>query len=337
MSPSFSSRILLLPLAAALAAGAAEARDDAGEPARRRQLVIVSFDGAHDNLLWEKSRAMARRTGAHFTYFLSCTFLFDKDARAKYQAPHEKRGRSNVGFSQARDETVLRLGEIWLAKVEGHDIASHACGHFDGGKWSAGDWKTELAFFRDALRNGWRNAGVGEREPAGWQRFADEDVKGFRAPYLSAGGGLIEALAAEGFSYDASLVSKGPAMPVTSGGIARFALPLIPEGAAQRPVIAMDYNLYVRHSKGKENPQKSAAFEESTLTAYRDAFARQYDGERIPLQLGFHFVEMNAGAYWRALDRFLTETCGKADVACVSYAGAMELLAKEKRAADAAL
>lgn len=337
MSSSFSSRILFLPLAAALATGTAHAKDDAVETVKRKQLVIVSFDGAHDNLLWEKSRAMARRTGAHFTYFLSCTFLFPKDERAKYQAPHEKRGRSNVGFSQDKEETILRLGEIWLAKLEGHDIGSHACGHFDGGKWSAEDWKAEFAFFRDALKTGWQNAGVGEREPADWQRFVTEDIKGFRAPYLSAGSGLIEALEAEGFAYDASLVSKGPAMPVKSGGIARFALPLVPEGDAQRPVIAMDYNLYVRHSKGKENPEKSAAFEESTLKAYRDAFARQYDGERIPLQLGFHFVEMNAGAYWRALDRFLTETCGKEDVACVSYAEAMDMLENEKKAAGAAL
>lgn len=337
MSSSVSSRIVLLPLAAALAAGPALAKDDAVETAKPKQLVIVSFDGAHDNLLWEKSRAMAKRTGAHFTYFLSCTFLFPKDVRATYQAPHEKRGRSNVGFSQDREETVLRLGEIWLAKLEGHDIGSHACGHFDGGKWSTEDWKSEFTFFHEALKNAWQNAGVGEREPADWQRFVTEDIKGFRAPYLSAGSGLVKALEAHGFTYDASLVSKGPAMPVASGTVARFALPLVPEGAARRPVIAMDYNLYVRHSKGKEAPKKSTAFEESTLQAYRDAFTKQYDGGRIPLQLGFHFVEMNAGAYWRALDRFLTETCGKQDVACVSYVEAMDILANEKKAAGAAL
>jgi peptidoglycan/xylan/chitin deacetylase (PgdA/CDA1 family) len=313
------------------------AKDDAAANPQRKQLVIVSFDGAHDNLLWEKSRAMAKRTGARFTYFLSCTFLFPKAERATYQAPHQKRGRSNVGFAPDREDAILRLGEIWLAKLEGHEIGSHGCGHFDGAKWSAEDWKAEFAFFREALKNGWQNADVGEREPKDWQRFAAEDIKGFRAPYLSAGPGLVEALEDDGFTYDASLVSKGPAMPVASGKIARFALPLVPEGASQRPVIAMDYNLYVRHSKAKENPARSAAFEESTLKAYRDAFERQYAGERIPLQLGFHFVEMNAGAYWRALDRFLAETCGRKDVACVSYAEAMDMLANEKKAAEAAL
>jgi hypothetical protein len=313
------------------------AKDDAAANPQRKQLVIVSFDGAHDNLLWEKSRAMAKRTGARFTYFLSCTFLFPKAERATYQAPQQKRGRSNVGFAPDKEDAILRLGEIWLAKLEGHEIGSHGCGHFDGAKWSAEDWKAEFAFFREALKNGWQNAGVGEREPKDWQRFAAEDIKGFRAPYLSAGPGLVEALEDDGFTYDASLVSKGPAMPVASGKIARFALPLVPEGASKRPVIAMDYNLYVRHSKAKENPARSAAFEESTLKAYRDAFERQYAGERIPLQLGFHFVEMNAGAYWRALDRFLAETCGRKDVACVSYAEAMDMLANEKKAAEAAL
>jgi hypothetical protein len=323
-----SGRFLPSVLAAAVCATPAFAQETAQ---KRPQLVIVSFDGAHDNLLWEKSRAMARRTNARFTYFLSCTFFFPKDERAKYQAPHEKRGRSNVGFAPDREDAILRLGEIWLAKLEGHELASHGCGHFDGGKWSAGDWTAEFAFFRAALKDGWKNLGVGEREPADWQRFASEDIRGFRAPYLSAGPGLVAALSAEGFRYDASLVSKGPAMPVAAGDIARFALPLVAEGEAGRPVVAMDYNLYVRHSRGKERPEDSEAFEARALKAYRDAFAAQYAGDRIPLQLGFHFVEMNAGAYWRALDRFLTETCGRTDVACVSYAEALDILEKERK------
>ncbi|MCP8894044.1 polysaccharide deacetylase [Shinella daejeonensis] len=313
------------------------AANEPASPQKPRQLVIVSFDGAHDNLLWEKSRAMAKRTGAHFTYFLSCTFLFPKAERAGYQAPHEKRGRSNVGFAPDREDVLLRLGEIWLARLEGHEIGSHACGHFDGGKWSAADWTAEFAFFRKSLENGWKNIGAGEREPAGWADFAQSAIKGFRAPYLSAGPGLVKALEDGGFTYDASLVSNGPAMPVTSGGLRRFALPLIPEGPAKRPVIAMDYNLFVRHSKGKETPQESAAFEERTLAAFRSAFEAQYAGERIPLQLGFHFVEMNAGAYWRALDRFLAETCKREQVACVSYAEALDILDSEEKTAKPAL
>ncbi|MGO4843177.1 polysaccharide deacetylase, partial [Rhizobiaceae sp. 2RAB30] len=51
----------------------------------------------------------------------------------------------------------------------------------------------------------------------------------------------------------------------------------------------------------------------------KKAFETQYQGERIPLQLGFHFTLMNDGAYWRALERFAEDVCRQPEVACVSY------------------
>ena len=149
--------------------------------------MIVSFDGAHDNALWEKSLAMAKRHGAHFTYFLSCTFLMTKaDGRASYRAPGQKPGRSNVGFAQSREEIAVRAGHIWQAHVEGHDIGSHACGHFDGKGWSEADWESEFAAFRTALVDAWKKAGKADSEPQGCAGFARTGVKGFRAPYLSS-------------------------------------------------------------------------------------------------------------------------------------------------------
>jgi peptidoglycan/xylan/chitin deacetylase (PgdA/CDA1 family) len=303
--------------------------------ARNKQLVIVSFDGAHDNALWEKSLAMAKRTGAHFTYFLSCTFLMTKtDGKESYRAPGQKSGRSNVGFAQSREEIAIRAGHIWEAHLEDHDIGSHACGHFDGKGWSKAAWESEFAAFRTALVDAWKKAGKPEAEPQGWAEFARSGIKGFRAPYLSVSEGLMPALEVYGFSYDASLVTKGPGWPIAPDGMPRFGLPLIPEGPSHRPVIGMDYNLFIRHSMGVENRKDSARFEERTLSAFREAFRKEYDGERIPLQLGFHFVEMNGGAYWRALDRFLTETCGKPDVACVSYADALPMIEDARKKAD---
>ena len=90
----------------------------------------------------------------------------------------------------------------------------------------------------------------------------------------------------------------------------------------------MDYNLYVRHSKAKETPDQSAAFEERAYKAFRAAFDKQYDGERIPLQLGFHFVLMNDGAYWRAMERLVSEVCTKADVKCTTYGDYLNSLDK---------
>jgi hypothetical protein len=68
------------------------------KPAGKPQYVIISFDGAHDIAQWERSRALAKRTGARFTYFLSCVFLLSKETRNEYRAPGEKAGGRQVGF-----------------------------------------------------------------------------------------------------------------------------------------------------------------------------------------------------------------------------------------------
>jgi peptidoglycan/xylan/chitin deacetylase (PgdA/CDA1 family) len=295
-------------------------------PEKPKQLVIISFDGAHDNKLWDRSRKLAKKTGAHFTYFLSCTFLINPAERHAYRAPHQKPGRSNTGWAQSVPEIQTRLSNIWQAHLEGHEIGSHACGHFDGKDWTKAEWKQEFNDFDKALLNAWENNDFAELEPKAWADFVKNDIKGFRAPYLSVGSGLVPALKAKGFTYDASLISKGPAMAERTSGVNRFALPRIPEGPEGRLVIGMDYNLYIRHSGGLNSPGRAKQFEVRTLDAFRHAFKEQYDGGRMPLQLGFHFVEMNGGAYWNALDTFLSETCGKPDVACVNYAQAMEMM-----------
>lgn len=285
---------------------------------KRPQVVVISFDGAHDIAQWKRSRALASETGARFTYFLSCVFLLSQETRDRYRPPGHKAGRSNVGFAASKEEVAERLGEMVAARAEGHEIASHGCGHFDGKGWSEADWSAEFAQFRTILRDAYAINGISP-EPAGWRAFAETGITGFRAPYLSVNEALGKALAAEGFTYDASAVSRGPEMPSRKDGLWNFALPLIPEGPKARRIIAMDYNLFVRHSAGIENPDRDGRFEERTYQAFIDAFRRQYDGERVPLQIGFHFTLMNGGAYWRALERFARETCIRPDVRCISY------------------
>jgi hypothetical protein len=296
-----------------------------------KQLVMISFDGAGANTLWQRSRDIARRSNAHFTYFLSCTLLIERAKARSYQGPHQKPGRSNIGFAQTAEEARTRLGHIWQAHLEGHDISSHTCGHFDGKDWTSADWTAEFSTFRHVLANAWQTTGDGSQEPEGWRDFVSRDINGFRAPYFSTSPGMVEAEKAAGIGYDASLVTKGPAMPEDKDGLIRFGLPLIPEGPAGRPIIGMDYNLFIRHSAGIDNPSRSAEFEESAYAAFRAAFDKQYDGERIPLQLGFHFVEMNGGAYWRAMERLVSDVCGRQDVACVSYSQAVTLIRERQR------
>ena len=289
----------------------------------KTQYVIISFDGAHDLAQWRRSRALGERTGARFTYFLSCVFLLSKELRKEYNAPGKGGGRSEVGFAQTKDEVAQRLDQIRGAASQGHEIASHGCGHFDGGKWTKAQWLDEFSAFKRIMTEAYSINGI-EGEPPGWRDFAENSVSGFRAPYLSVGPALYEALEEAGFRYDASAVSKGPAEPHEQGGTIRFALPRIPEGPKARRVIAMDYNLYVRHSGGFERPDEAAAFQERSYEAFKAAFDHEYSGDRVPLQLGFHFTLMNDGAYWRALEQFAEEVCVKVDVVCTSYEDYLE-------------
>lgn len=295
--------------------------------AKENQIVLISFDGAHDNSLWEKSFDIADKSSAKFTYFLSCVFYMKRsEAKGIYKAPGKARGTSNIGFAPTTEDVTTRLEHVWNARNTGHEIGNHTCGHFDGGNWSASQWSSEFNQFDEILSSAWMRNGLSHHEPIGWKNFVKDEIKGFRAPYLSVGNGLFKALKDNGFSYDASTVSQGPEFPNGANRLVKFALPLIPEGPSKRPIIAMDYNLYVRHSKAEENAEQSAAFEARTLEAFNAAFEREYNGNRVPFQIGYHFVEMNAGAYWRALERFAIDVCNKPDVDCITYQEALSRL-----------
>ncbi|MDH4412855.1 MAG: polysaccharide deacetylase family protein [Rhizobium sp.] len=321
------SAALFLSLAtSAFAMDQSAAATKGPETARPKQLLLVSFDGAHDNRLWVRSRDIGKRANARFTYFLSCTTLIPRARAADYKAPGIKAGRSNIGFALSTDEVASRLDNIWKAKTEGHEIASHTCGHFDGKDWTKADWLKEFNTFDQVLRNAWKDNGLADREPEGWADFVENDITGFRAPYLSAPDSLFEAEREHGFRYDASAVTHDPALPVEKDGLARFGLPLIPEGPKSRRIIAMDYNLFIRHSAGIDHPSKGDEFAERSYKAFRQAFYQQYNGERMPLQIGLHFVTMNGSAYWAAMERLVAEVCPLPDVACVTYAEALDML-----------
>jgi len=315
-----SYRVLAFSLASLACASSAFAdppKSPTVSPARPKQVVLISFDAARDISQWERSRALAERTGAHFTYFLSCVFLLSPETRQQYAGPGKTAGKSNVGFGASKQDVADRLAQVRLAAAEGHDIGSHACGHFDGKAWSKADWLAEFASVRRIFENAYAINGI--PEPADWHDFAHHALVGFRAPYLSTGKALYEALPEAGFQYDASGVSNGPDLPPTRNGITHFALPLIPEGPKAKPVVAMDYNLYVRHSGGTEKPAMADEFTERAYQAFHAAFESQYNGQRLPLELGFHFTLMNNGAYWNALERFAGEVCVMSQVECISF------------------
>jgi peptidoglycan/xylan/chitin deacetylase (PgdA/CDA1 family) len=308
---------LLLAAAGTLSAGGALA-----EPAKNPQYVLISFDGAGPQSQWQRSLELGEKTGARFTYFLTCSNIIAQDDAARYQTPEGRSGKSNIGFAKSRKEVRGRLLSIWAA-AQGHEIGNHTCGHFDGKGWTKAQWLAEFRAFDAILSNAFKDNGFGY-EPQGWRRFVKKAVKGFRAPYLSTNKAMYEALTARGFRYDASGVERDVSSPKGDARLAKFSLPQIPEGPSERRIVAMDYNLFVRHSGGFERASGSEAFEARAYQAFRSAFDAQYHGRRRPLQIGMHFTLMNGGAYWRAAERLAADVCGKPDVRCVSYAQYLE-------------
>jgi peptidoglycan/xylan/chitin deacetylase (PgdA/CDA1 family) len=307
-----------LAAAGAMAAGAALAG-----PAQKPQYVLISFDGAGPEAQWQRSLELGQKTGARFTYFLTCSNIIAEKDAARYQSPEGRAARSNMGFAKSRAEARGRLLSIWAAASQGHEIGNHTCGHFDGKDWTKDEWLSEFRSFDTILSNAFADNGFGY-EPQGWRQFVKRAIKGFRAPYLSTDKAMYEALAARGFRYDASGVERDIASPKGNARLARFSLPQIAEGPSGRRIIAMDYNLFVRHSGGFERASESAEFEARAYQAFRSAFDAQYQGARKPLQIGMHFTLMNGGAYWRATERLAENVCGKPDVRCVTYAKYLE-------------
>lgn len=317
----FNSNVL--PALAGLSLLAGTAWADPPHPKSPPQYVMISFDGAGAITQWERSLALGDKTGARFTYFLSCTNVLTWDQANRYQNPDGRTGKSNIGFARSQEDVRARLAAIWHASYEGHEIANHTCGHFDGKDWTKDQWLAEFKSFDDILSNAFVNNNIGY-EPYGWRHFVTKGIRGFRAPYLSTDSALYEALAIHGFAYDASGTERESALPQGNSHLARFSLPEIPEGPSERRIIAMDYNLFIRHSGGFDRPSGSAEFEERSYQAFRQAFDSQYQGKRRPLQIGLHFTLMNGGAYWRAMERLVTEVCNKPDVRCTTYSAYLE-------------
>ena len=141
----------------------------------------------------------------------------------------------------------------------------------------------------------------GEREPFGWRAAASTFAIGFRAPYLATGKGLETALQQGGFAFDASTVSKGISpIAAQNSGIARFALPTLPEGPQGRRIISMDYNLFVRHSGGFERHDDDSAFEQRTYEMLKAGFRRTI---QRPTPAGAVRPAFHVDERWRLLAR----------------------------------
>jgi hypothetical protein len=194
---------------------------------RPPQFVLLAFDGSKSNQMWDESRAFAadlsQRLGkpVKFTYFINSSYYVPSKSefRRSYFPPGKQAGSSAIGWGGAESEVRERIINTMKANKEGHEIASHAVGHFDAGaeRWSQNDWQSEFEYFSRTMfglldLNPFRSSPsqdlpsreqtvVGEL--SNWLERSLKFV-GFRAPQLGHTPGLWPVLEQFGFRYDTS-------------------------------------------------------------------------------------------------------------------------------------
>ncbi|MEU4194633.1 hypothetical protein AB0E69_22230 [Kribbella sp. NPDC026611] len=280
--------------------------------------VVVSFDGAGDLLLWQRWRTVARQVNARMTFFLSGPYLYPGDHRTDYLPPNHRPGASEIGWGDPTSilarSTILRD-----AIAEGHEIGTHANGHFCGtngvDSWTAAQWTAELSAFDRMVRTGPALAAGKTVEPP----FDPATVKGMRTPCLEGNKAAYrQAMVQRGMVYDASGTGY-ISWPKRADGLWSFPLESVTLAGTSKKTLTMDYNLWYAQTGARTAPVAQVpALKAQVLATYRQALAKSRASGNPPLFLGNHFNRWNNSVYSDALQQFVLETCKQPDVRCVS-------------------
>lgn|GEM_PF-210699 len=315
--------------------------------ARPPQFVVMAFDGGLEPGLWNEVLGFARaarrdsQIEVKFTVFISGTFLVPTASRAVYHSPAfppckascpngegdcprrcRKPGQASVSFGGTLEDLKARIRVINEALGEGHELASHANGHFDGSSWSEAEWSSEFDFFHRVIFDTAQVSGIRE---ADFPRIAldPKRLQGFRAPFLATSAGMSAALKKANYRYDASGDNDIDYWPRKNKvGVWNFPLANLPVPGTTKSVLSMDYNFFVMDGGDKTaatlDQAKAKALEDRMVVTYLSYFRHNYLGNRAPVQLGHHFTQYMKGVYWRALQRVAREVCGQPEVRCVT-------------------
>ncbi|MEK7477870.1 MAG: hypothetical protein AAB645_00680 [Patescibacteria group bacterium] len=297
-------------------------------PPKPSQFVVLSFDGSKDLKMWQATQQFAEEmatasTTVKFTYFVSGVYFLEKDHRLIYQAPREPRGSSLIGFASSSEDVVKRVAAINQAIVSGHEIASHANGHFDGSHWTYNDWVQEIGTFDWLLANiNTNNSGVRSDTRV---NLPPRAIVGFRAPSLGNNTAMEKALSALRYRYNAGATTNKIIWPWKNEyGIWQFPLysmRISPESPAFS--LLMDYNLFLKQTGARDIIKKNTPAWESTYletnNAYMKYFNGSYNSNRSPIYISNHFSLWNDGLYWEAMKSFARQVCGRSDIKCVTY------------------
>ncbi|MBX7231646.1 MAG: hypothetical protein K1X29_06125 [Bdellovibrionales bacterium] len=287
------------------------------------QYVVLAFDGSKSLSMWEETREYSKNKGfVKFTYFINAAYYLRDAYKNVYEAPGLGRGQSAIGFGGTKSDVLSRFVQTNGAYDEGHEIANHAAGHFDGSKWQATHWKSELNQFYDILFRIFDHNEISENErPLLSWKLGRQDIIGFRAPQLGRNSSMYDELPNQGIKYDTSGTAAPNQWPKYDEKKDLWLFPLaeINVAGTKRKTLSMDYNFYYFQSQAQPEPSRSQEFEEQMFQSYINYFFSNYNGNRAPINIGHHFSKWNGGAYWRAMQRFAEYVCVLKNVKCVTY------------------
>lgn len=313
--------------------------------ARPPQYVVVSFDGSKSINMWKETRRISKDVGGSFTYFLSGVYFISSADKMLYRPPTLKQGRSDIGFGRNSADIAERVSQVDQAIREGAEMGSHVNGHFDGSKWTYGDWSSEFEQFHSFINKVFfNNPRINLPSLASrWEVGLSGQLRGFRAPLLAINNQSDRVLSDFGYLYDASRVAEPTKWPYQIGTVWQFPLAVIPIAGTAKKTISMDYNFYYQDSKAKDDLANASFYEDRYYQSLLNHFNKNYYGNRAPINVGNHFANWNGGAYFKGLLRFATEVCGNKakypEVECLNYkamveklneAGASQIIAWEK-------
>lgn len=292
------------------------------------QFVLLAFDGSRSLAMWRATRNFAKEMNEknkplHFTYFINAVYLLDPDFHDRFTSPGQKSGVSNIGFATGEQDVLDRVAEINAAYKEGHEIGSHNAGHFPGGNWTLEEWRSQFDLFDDIVGN------TQKMRPEYKLEVPISEIVGFRAPDLSTNAYMYEVLKENNFLYDASKTASHHGFPYKDAyGLWQLPLPAISIGPANKKgyrsqILAMDYNLFIRHTKGIDKAKKGTILWNTiygeTMDAFNNYFESSYRGKRTPVYFASHFSLWNDGVYWQSMQDFAQSVCGKEQVYCITY------------------
>jgi len=293
---------------------------------RPPQYVLLAFDGSLNLGMWDETLFFAKNNSLKFTYFISGVYFLMNDYKKTYVEPTHGAGVSAIGWGGSSAEKIKeRIDFVNLAHDSGHEIGSHANGHFSGSGWSLTSWQSEFRQFYDLI---FRVLNINKidtdtRNPF---HFDPTDIIGFRAPYLGINSNLYTTLRNYNYAYDTSRTAAMNYWPRKLNSIWNFPLAQVRIAGTGKHTLSMDYNFYFAQSKGKEDPAHYQKYKDQMLNTYMGYFNSNYYGNRAPVHIGHHFSKWNGGAYWDAMKDFARKVCVMPEVQCISYRSLQTLL-----------